>query len=35
MKISTVLDHVDSGHMALPEFQRYVQTEVLSEEAAA
>ena len=22
MKISTVLDHVDSGHMALPEFQR-------------
>ncbi len=22
MKISTVLDHIDSGHMALPEFQR-------------
>jgi hypothetical protein len=22
MKISTILDHVDSGHMALPEFQR-------------
>ena len=22
MKISTVLDHVDSGHIALPEFQR-------------
>jgi hypothetical protein len=22
MKLSTVLDHIDSGHMALPEFQR-------------
>jgi hypothetical protein len=22
MKASTILDHVDSGHMALPEFQR-------------
>jgi hypothetical protein len=22
MKISTLLDHIDSGHMALPEFQR-------------
>ena len=22
MKISTVLDHIDNGHMALPEFQR-------------
>ena len=22
MKISTSLDHIDSGHMALPEFQR-------------
>lgn len=22
MKIATVLDHIDSGHMALPEFQR-------------
>jgi hypothetical protein len=22
MKISTILDHIDSGHMALPEFQR-------------
>jgi len=22
MKVSTVLDHIDSGHMALPEFQR-------------
>lgn len=22
MKVSTILDHVDSGHMALPEFQR-------------
>jgi hypothetical protein len=22
MKISTILDHTDSGHMALPEFQR-------------
>ena len=22
MRISTILDHVDSGHMALPEFQR-------------
>lgn len=22
MRISTVLDHIDSGHMALPEFQR-------------
>ncbi len=22
IKISTVLDHIDSGHMALPEFQR-------------
>ncbi|MGH8129209.1 MAG: GmrSD restriction endonuclease domain-containing protein, partial [Gammaproteobacteria bacterium] len=22
MKISTVLDHIDSGYMALPEFQR-------------
>jgi uncharacterized protein with ParB-like and HNH nuclease domain len=22
MKISTALDHVDSGHIALPEFQR-------------
>ena len=22
MKISTILDHLDSGHMALPEFQR-------------
>ena len=22
MKMSTVLDHIDSGHMALPEFQR-------------
>ena len=21
MKISTILDHIDSGHMALPEFQ--------------
>ena len=35
MKISTVLDHTDGGHMTLPEFQRYVQMEVLSEEAAA
>jgi hypothetical protein len=22
MKISTILDHIDSGHMALPDFQR-------------
>jgi uncharacterized protein with ParB-like and HNH nuclease domain len=22
MKTSTILDHIDSGHMALPEFQR-------------
>jgi uncharacterized protein with ParB-like and HNH nuclease domain len=22
MKISTILDHIDSGYMALPEFQR-------------
>ena len=22
MEISTILDHIDSGHMALPEFQR-------------
>ena len=22
MKISTILDHIDSGHIALPEFQR-------------
>jgi len=22
MKISTILDHIDSGHLALPEFQR-------------
>ena len=22
MKISTILDHIDSGHMALPQFQR-------------
>ncbi len=22
MKISTIVDHIDSGHMALPEFQR-------------
>ena len=22
MRISTILDHIDSGHMALPEFQR-------------
>ena len=22
MKVSTILDHIDSGHMALPEFQR-------------
>src|SRR5437773_10854827 len=22
MKISTILDHIDNGHMALPEFQR-------------
>ena len=22
MKICTILDHIDSGHMALPEFQR-------------
>jgi len=22
MKLSTILDHIDSGHMALPEFQR-------------
>ena len=22
MKISTILEHIDSGHMALPEFQR-------------
>ena len=22
MQISTILDHIDSGHMALPEFQR-------------
>jgi len=22
MKISTILDHIDSGHMTLPEFQR-------------
>ncbi len=22
MKVSTLLDHIDSGHIALPEFQR-------------
>ncbi len=22
MKVSAILDHIDSGHMALPEFQR-------------
>lgn len=22
MKISTILDHIDNGHVALPEFQR-------------
>ena len=22
MKVSTILDHIDSGHMALPEFHR-------------
>ena len=22
MKVSTILDHIDSGHFALPEFQR-------------
>jgi uncharacterized protein with ParB-like and HNH nuclease domain len=22
MKIATILDHIDNGHMALPEFQR-------------
>jgi uncharacterized protein with ParB-like and HNH nuclease domain len=22
MKVSTILDHIDNGHMALPEFQR-------------
>lgn len=22
MNISTILDHIDNGHMALPEFQR-------------
>jgi uncharacterized protein with ParB-like and HNH nuclease domain len=22
MKIATILDHIESGHMALPEFQR-------------
>jgi uncharacterized protein with ParB-like and HNH nuclease domain len=22
MKLSTILDHIDSGHMALPQFQR-------------
>jgi hypothetical protein len=22
MKISAILDHIDSGHMAFPEFQR-------------
>lgn len=37
MKISTILDHIDSGHMALPEFQRrsdfkhYVRLEILVE----
>ena len=35
MKISTVLDHIDSGHMALPEFQQHMQTEMLFEETAA
>ncbi len=29
MKISTILDHIDSGHMALPKFQRGYSTEGL------
>lgn len=33
MKISTILDHIDSAHMALPEFQRYAQSEILTQEA--
>lgn len=27
MKISTILDHIDSVHWALPEFHRYVESE--------
>lgn len=44
MKNPTILDHIDSGHMALPEFQRitdaksfkrYVMAEGLGESAHA
>jgi len=35
MKISTILDHIDSGHMAHLEFQRCVESEILVQEAAA
>lgn len=37
MKISTILDHIDNGHMALPEFKRgYVyHSEILLHEVAS
>lgn len=34
MKISTLLDNINSGHMVLPEFQRYSQSEILTRGAA-
>lgn len=34
MKISTTLDHIESVHMALPEFHRYAKSEILTQEAA-
>ena len=34
MKISTILDHIDSVHWALPEFHRYVESEILTQGAA-
>jgi len=34
MKISTILNHIESVHMALPEFHRYVKSKILTQEAA-
>jgi hypothetical protein len=34
MKISTILYHIVSGHMALPEFHRYAQSGILTQGAA-
>lgn len=30
MKISTILDHIEGCHMALPEFHRYAELEILT-----